>query len=322
MKRKHKSAESRTAEAGAPLLTDGSATWIDVREPTPSSSPSSSMATTEAQMDEFCILHPMLSNEALNTETLRTVCMAHGRVDVTPPSLPVVSKAYEDAYLRPPRNDLGERECVAGKRCMCVMLAKARYGNSTKRGFVGVEFMLPEDRDLWRSGKGRPERHGKCLLCIRYLTTYLYVRSMSDPGFLEVLRSGRLLTQTHTVSTCELTSEGKVLADGLSLPTHSSVANTVDGYLPSALIPVEADFVNTGVGRETSLSSLAWQPFVRFQSNHYKYIWCDSIGEQRIVQVGVSCDHFSTKEMAMQEHLNWDPPRDEASRAAEESPKA
>ena len=40
----------------------------------------------------------------------------------------------------------GERECVCGDTCLCTVMAKVRHGADTDMAFVGVEFLLPDER--------------------------------------------------------------------------------------------------------------------------------------------------------------------------------
>ena len=60
---------------------------------------------------------------------------------VSPPSVPVVTRAYEEAYMREPI-DSTERRCVMEDRCECTMISRGAGGVG---GFVGVEFILPNE---------------------------------------------------------------------------------------------------------------------------------------------------------------------------------
>ena len=72
------------------------------------------------------------------------------------------------------------------------------------------------------------------------------------------------------------------------VPTHCSAISTADGYLPSAMLFVDEDFVSHRCAREDRIAALAWRPCVRFCSGHYQYVK-DRDG-LRIVQVGIGVD--------------------------------
>lgn len=269
-------------------------------------------STVEQRMTEFALIHPMANLEASNAEALAAMASrARSCVDVVAARLPIVSKSYEDMFLRPAREENGERPCAVGERCMCKAIAKARFGPGSNLGFVGVEFMLPAERERWRSGKGMPDRPGKCLVCIRYLVHYHYLRACSDPGFLKALRDGRIQIYQHAVAHTTLDADGVLRCDGVPMPSHANAANVTDGYSYSALLPVDAAFVDTRSGRDTSLGALQWLPFVRFDARHYQYV--TENGEKRIVQVGVGCDTPRSSN-ASASHLNFLPSDDTTAR--------
>ena len=85
--------------------------------------------------------------------------------------LEVVPKSHDDAYLRPPDPSLGERPCCLGERCICVWMARWRYGDDTDLAFVGTEFLLPSQRAAFERDGARalPPTPGKCLVCSRYM---------------------------------------------------------------------------------------------------------------------------------------------------------
>tara|TARA_B100000575_G_scaffold93911_1_gene74860 strand:+ start:4483 stop:4842 length:360 start_codon:yes stop_codon:yes gene_type:complete len=77
------------------------------------------------------------------------------------------------------------------------------------------------------------------------------------------------------------------------VPTHSSAISTSDGYLPSAMLFVDEDYVQHRCAREDRIAALSWRPVVRFCSSHYQYVK-DKDG-LRIVQTGIGVDsaqHF------------------------------
>ena len=85
--------------------------------------------------------------------------------------LEVVPKSHDDAHLRPPDPSLGERPCCLGERCICVWMARWRYGDDTDLAFVGTEFLLPSQRAAFeRDGASAlPPTPGKCLVFSRYM---------------------------------------------------------------------------------------------------------------------------------------------------------
>ena len=95
--------------------------------------------------------------------------------------LEVVPKSHDDAHLRPPDPSLGERPCCLGERCICVWMARWRYGDDTDLAFVGTEFLLPSQRAAFeRDGASAlPPTPGKCLVCSRYMHVRRRLRACS-----------------------------------------------------------------------------------------------------------------------------------------------
>jgi hypothetical protein len=85
----------------------------------------------------------------------------YGREHYPHPDVPVVSRAYEEAYLREPMPNSGERPCVAGDLCECNFIDPCMP-------FVGVEFTLPSEAIT------RPEIPQFCVLCSRKVTRKLF----------------------------------------------------------------------------------------------------------------------------------------------------
>ena len=90
------------------------------------------------------------------------------KVAIEQPDLPVITKSYEDSFLRPPKEKIGERACVCGDRCLCLVMARIRHGPENTLGFVGTEFLLPAERETFLAGQGLPRNRKKCLPCTRY----------------------------------------------------------------------------------------------------------------------------------------------------------
>lgn len=81
----------------------------------------------------------------------------YGRDHCAVPEVPVVSRAYEEAFLR--ETLAGERPCVAGDLCECMNIDPCTP-------FVGTEFLLP--------GEPLPATPQFCVLCSRKLTQKLF----------------------------------------------------------------------------------------------------------------------------------------------------
>lgn len=128
--------------------------------------------TDEVQLNEFLKLHPMLSLESTSARTLQLVQGLLERTIIAAPTPPLVPKSYDDTMLRP-IDVPGERECVCGSTCLCTVMAKVRHGADTAMAFVGVEFLLPDERAQFLSSGVLPERRKKCLVCTRYYTVHL-----------------------------------------------------------------------------------------------------------------------------------------------------
>ena len=76
------------------------------------------------------------------------------------PKIPVVTKAYEESYMRQPMFDY-ERPCVMGALCECNFLSE---------GFTAVEFLLPSEAATMTPASERQ----MCVLCHRKLVQKLF----------------------------------------------------------------------------------------------------------------------------------------------------
>ena len=97
----------------------------------------------EDLLNDFIKIHPMLSLEATSHKTLQLLTNATRRACVEIPDPPVVGKSYEDSFLRPANKDIGERGCICKDKCLCLFLARVRYGRNNNFGFVGTEWLRP-----------------------------------------------------------------------------------------------------------------------------------------------------------------------------------
>ena len=265
----------------------------------------------EKALNAFVVQHPMLSLEATSQKSLQLLSnLFHEQANFKADRLPVVPKSYDDTMLRPPNKSLNERECVCGDRCMCNFLALLRHGQDTDLAFTCVEFLLPSERDAFVQTGVLPTRRKKCLLCTRYYVSYLYYKCRMDPQF--SLRSlpatpqpfaNQVMTNDNSNSNSsnsnrvdadeDATPDERVLLDAqrdASLCSHSSPVSVRDGYHMSSLLFVdENEFYKRQNAKGTPLTSLFFQPIVRFDSKHYEFYHSDD-GTPMVRQVGIGCD--------------------------------
>jgi hypothetical protein len=76
-----------------------------------------------------------------------------------PPNLPIITRAYEESYMR--EAGQGERQCAMGSKCECMYI-------DHNAPFVAVQFDLPNELD---SAKPEPKL---CVLCSRKTTQKLF----------------------------------------------------------------------------------------------------------------------------------------------------
>lgn len=248
----------------------------------------------ERKLNQFLVQHPMLSLEATSQKTLQIIAdMYKERGACEVPTLPVVGKSYDDGQLRPPNKTIGERECACGTRCMATFLARWRHGPDTDLAFVCCEYLLPQERETFLAGGGLPPRRKKCLLCTRYFTSYLYYKARMDPNF--KLHESGIAAQSfaNSVAAPAASADDRLLDERELMDTQAapfsqaaSLVSTKDGYLPSAMLFVDEQFWERESSRSGPLSSLMWQPIVKFCSKHYKFVKTES-GTPSVVQVNV-----------------------------------
>lgn len=82
------------------------------------------------------------------------------------PCIPVVSKAYEESYMRQPMYEY-ERPCVMGANCECNFI-----GTAAGEGFTAVEFLLPSEASALESRQLAAQQ--MCVLCHRRLVQSLF----------------------------------------------------------------------------------------------------------------------------------------------------
>ena len=233
-----------------------------------------SYGSQEYALSSYLKLHPVLSLESTSCQTLQLVANLVEDTSIPTKELEIVDKSHDDAYLRPPNVAIGERPCCLGDRCICVWLARWRYGDDTDMAFIGTEFLLPSHAAEFKKSGKLPHTNGKCLVCSRYVHTFIYKCARADPTF-------------KPSASIPLQAFGNALGveAGENLPTHSSVANDADGYRQEALLFVDEQWADTAAARG-GMASLLWRPCVKFDSQHYEYVK-DHTGFPRLLQRNV-----------------------------------
>ena len=266
----------------------------------------------EKVISNFVRLHPMCNLSSIRVETLQNLLnsteLKHPRVD----DLQVVTKSYEDRYFRRAKKENGERSCILEDKCLANVIARLRFGEKNDVGFVCREFMLPDVEENWRVGNGLPTIRGKCLICIRYFTTYCYIMTRQNHEFKTLVSSinSRKASNPKDVGCLQCSSTDMsptTFSDSLCdnhinqqvLPTHCNPVYVEGGYCRSAMLFVDEGFANNQACRESRLGSLMWHPFVRFESRHYRYVRSSNEQEWEIVQDGVSSFHDHLNDLAL-----------------------
>lgn len=215
---------------------------------------------------------------------MRTMQLVSGMLDKTRvrvPELPVVPKSFDDKMLAPANKAVGERECLNGEQCLCMFMAKIRFGDRNDKGFVCKEYLLPEQHKSFLAGEGLPPQQRKCLVCTRYYLNYVYILARSNSKF--------SMSDSISVQSFQNSAACAITTGSSELPEHVSTVGCKDGYLPHAMLFVDEGFAQQRVQRETNMSVLSFRPVVRFCSSHYRYCR-DGDGGRRIVQVGIGVD--------------------------------
>jgi len=260
----------RNAQGKLPLLQERAG--IDADE---------AYGSQEMALSSYLKLHPVLSLEATSHQTLQLVSDLVDQTAIPTKELEIVPKSWDDAYLRPPNLAANERACSLGNRCICVWMARWRYGDDTDLAFVGAEFLRPSQREVFdRTGK-LPSPPGKCLVCTRYVHTYIYRCARGDPTFCP---SAKIPLQAF--------GNALGVASGEDVPGHASVANDSDGYRQEALLFVDEEWADTAAARG-GMASLLWRPVVKFFAPHYAYVRDDN-QMPRLIQRDVGAAQEST----------------------------
>jgi len=113
-----------------------------------------------------------------------------------------------------------------------------------------------------------------------------------DPNF--DLNTERVCVQTFANSTLSSDDAStSTSASDVSIESASLVSSK-DGYIPSAMLFVDEEFFFKKASREHPMSSLGWQPVVKFCSSHYKFVKSRD-GTPQIIQVGIGMDSLFGK---------------------------
>jgi len=233
-----------------------------------------SFGDQEAALSSYLKLHPVLSLESTSCQTLQLMANLIHATSIPTKELEIVPKTHDDLFFKPPNQAIKERPCCLGNRCIAVWMARWRYGDDTDLAFICKEFLLPSQLKEFQQKGTLPSPHGMCLLCNRYVHTYIYRCARGDPTF-------------RPDSKIPLQAFGNSLGVecGDNVPSHASVVNDSDGYRQEALLFVDEAWADTAAARE-GMATLLWRPVVKFCSTHYHYVK-DTNGTPRILQRNV-----------------------------------
>lgn len=234
----------------------------------------------EKALSEFIRLHPMLSLDATSERILSKIADIVGDTSIEAKEVEVVSKPHDDLFLRPPNSGNDERPCCNGEKCVCRWMAIFRYGEESDRAFVCREYLLPSQEIEFRSKGDLPKTPGKCLLCTRYYTTYIYTLARNSPSFSPT-------TAIQIQAFCNKLECETPLDDA---PAHSSSVGTTDGYRASVMLFVDEKWADTSSSRN-GMSALLWRPTVRFNCSDYEFV-VDSDGTPRCIQINMAIEQL------------------------------
>lgn len=196
--------------------------------------------------------------------------------------LEIVPKSFDDASLQPADTSIGERPCCLQDRCICLWLAKWRYGDNSDLAFVCKEFLLPSERKAFEEDgpSALPATAAKCLVCSRYMHTYVYRLARSDSSF----------CPSHHIP---LQAFGNAIGtvQGKNLPTHCNSTLSKDGYRQDAMLFVDETWAETAAAR-SPMGTFLWRPVVKFNSSTYRYVKDEKTGMPRILQINVGTEQL------------------------------
>lgn len=202
-----------------------------------------------------------LSLEATSERTLSKAAALVDRYAMPTKELETVTKAHDDLFFRRAKPDLGERPCVNGDKCICRWLAIFRYGEETDAAFVCREFLLPSQLDDFQKTGRTPKVQGKCLLCTRYFTSYVYTLARNVPDFCP--KSCIAIQTFGNAIECANPED--------EAATHANAVGGADGYRADVMLYVDEKWANTSASRG-AFGTLLWRPIVRFNSSDYVFV--------------------------------------------------
>lgn len=234
--------------------------------------PDEQYTDNERALTQFMRLHPMLSLDATSERMLNTVAKMVDDYSVPTRELEVVTKTFDDQFLAPPNTEIGERECVNAKKCVCRWLAIFRFGENTKNAFVCKEFLRPSQHAEFMKTGELPKTPAKCLICSRYFTSYIYTLARANPSFCPT-KSIELQAFANTIAVDSPVDD---------VVTHASSVGTNDGYRASKMLFADEKWADSASSRN-DLGTLLWRPVVRFNASDYEFK-TDVDGKPLIVQ--------------------------------------
>jgi hypothetical protein len=235
----------------------------------------------ERALTDFFRLHPMLTLDATSDKTLTAAAEMIEESSIKLRELEVVSKTHDDAFLRAAKTQLGERSCVLGDKCICKWLAAMRFGQDCEQEFVMREFLLPSQEKAFRNNGALPATHGKCLLCCRYFTSYIYTLARNDPSF-----SPQSCISLQAFGNAIEVSDAETEAF-----THSNEVETENGYRLDVMLFADEKWAETETARG-AVGALAWRPVVRFRHSDYKFVQDSCTSEWSIIQLDMSAKDY------------------------------
>ena len=207
----------------------------------------------------------MCSLDATNTTLLARVCeLIKDEPCQETRELELVSKSHDDLFFGPPKS--GERACNLEDKCICVWLARMRYGYGSKYEFIPKEFLLPSQKKAFDQDGTLPATHGKCLICARYFATSIYVLARTSPTF----------NPKSPITLQAFANKVAVNNPGLEATPYANSVGDEDGYAADKMLFADERWAGQSNSR-SELGTLLWKPQVRFLSSDYTF-HCDESG--------------------------------------------
>ncbi len=256
-------------------------------------SPDEVYSDHEVALNAFLKTHPLSSSLATQPETLRLLSSASVEPLVTLNDIEVCTRCHDEAFLCAPNQAAGERECANEASCIAKFIALVRHGsNSAESRVVLKEFLTPSELKSFQKTGALPGARQPCLLCMRYMVSYIYFLARTTPEYSVSAHSAtaslftnaakfdfKQLTEKAKKSLVEKTThEASEAASDLS-SVRDRLANgdfrfcndveTSTGYPKSALLAVDEHVLN--LPTRSVIGSLLFQPVVRFNSTDYSF---------------------------------------------------